>query len=116
MQEIFVIYNEANELPKGGYPIDGGAGIITREWDEAHKDGSTTTERIPEILAKKPGRKVIYFVNQNVPNSEKDKIKNGKIAKLKEEDKQFIASLKPKSEIRLLEERIAALEAQLLEG
>lgn len=113
MKEIFVIYNETNELPKGGYLIDGGAGIITREWDEAHKDGSTMTERIPEILAKKPGRKVIYFTNQDVPSPEKHKIKNRKIAELKEEDKQFIASSKPKSEIELLQERVTVLEEKL---
>jgi len=41
MREIFVIYNENISLPDGGCPIDGGAGLIDKTWDQAHADGST---------------------------------------------------------------------------
>ena len=110
MKEIFVIYNSECELPDGGYPIDGGAGRINTEWDKTHKDGSTMSERIPKIIGKKPNRKVIYLPNQDLPNSEKHKIKDGKIAELTEKDKQTIEATKPKSEIELLKERIEILE------
>ena len=106
MQEIFVIYNKHTGF------IDGGTGLIDREWDEAHKDGSTISERIPKILAKDPNRKVIYLLNQRVPDSEQYKIKNRKVVELTETDKEDIEAAKPKSEIELLKERVAVLEAK----
>jgi hypothetical protein len=106
MKEIFVIYNKDTGF------IGGGAGRVDRQWDEAHKDGSTMSERIPQILAKNSDRKVIYLPNQSLPDPEKHKIKNGKIAKLTKKDKEDIEAAKPKSEIELLKERITALEAQ----
>lgn len=107
MKKIFVIYNKDTGF------VDGGAGRIDKEWDKAHKDGSTMSERIPKILAKNPDRKVIYLPDQNVPDPEKYKIKEGKIVELTEDDKQAIEATKPKSEIELLKERIAALEEKL---
>lgn len=113
MREIFVIYNSAIKLPGGGHPIDGGAGRIDREWDETHKDGSTMSDRIVQILAKKPRREVIYLPNGDLPNPDTDKI-NGKAAvPATERDREAIQALRPKFKIQLLEERIAALEAQL---
>lgn len=81
MKEIFVIYNKNTGF------IDGGTARIDREWDERHKDGSTISERIPQILAKNPNRRVVYLPNQNLPDPEKHKIKGNKIVELTEEDK-----------------------------
>lgn len=106
MKKIFVIYNKNTGF------IDGGAGRIDKEWDQAHKDGSTISERIPKVLAEKADRKVIYLPNQKVPDPEKHKIKNGKIVELTKQDKQDIEAAKPKSEIELLKERVTALEAK----
>ena len=110
MKELYVIYNSQVELPDGGHPIDGGAAKIDREWDEAHKDGSTQSERIPLILKKKEGRKVDYLPKQTVPDSEKYKFKDGKIVEMTEADIQVMEAAKPKSEIEVLKERVAKLE------
>ena len=104
MKEIFVIYNK-----KTGF-FDGGAGKINRNWDIANADGSTMSERIAEILAKNPDREVIYLPNQKLSDPEQHKIKDGKIVKLTAADKKAIRDAKPKSEIELLKERVAALE------
>lgn len=76
--EIFIIYNKITGF------IDGGAGKIDREWDADNADGSTISERIPDILAKDPNRKVIYLPLQTLPNSMKHKIINGEIVDLTE--------------------------------
>lgn len=81
MKETFVIYNKNTGF------IDGGAGGIDRDWDRTHKDGSTISERIPKILAKNPDRKVIYLPDQDLPDFDKYKIKNGKIVERTEKDK-----------------------------
>ena len=107
MEQIYVIYNKISGF------IDGGAGRIDREWDEAHKDGSTMSERIPKILAKNPDRKVIYLPDQDVLDPEKHKIKDGKIVELTKQDRKAIEAAKPKSEIELLKERLAILEAKI---
>ena len=113
MREIFVIYNSGIDLPDGGHPIDGGAGRIDRKWDKAHKDGSTMGERIPEVLAKKLSRKVVYLPDQDLPDPERHKIKDGKKAELTEQDREAIKAVRPKSEVELLKQRIKALEDQL---
>lgn len=106
MREIFVIYDKATGF------IDGGSGRIDREWDAAHKDGSTMSERIPDIVAKKPNRAVIYFPERQLPEPDKHKIANGKIVKLTSTDIAAMEAAKPKTEIEMLEERIAALEGK----
>ena len=92
--EIFVIYNKLTGF------IDGGAGRIDREWDDGNKDGSTISERIPEILAKDSNRVVIYLPDQDLPDPEKHKIVDGMIVSLTETDKQ------PAIEARFNEEKI----------
>jgi len=104
MKEIFVIYDSATGF------LDGGAGRIDREWDAKNVDGSTMSERIPDILAKNPNREVIYLPNQKLPNRYKHKISNGKIVKLTVANKKAIKATE-KSKIELLTERVAILEA-----
>ncbi|MCK5604801.1 hypothetical protein KAR91_23125 [Candidatus Pacearchaeota archaeon] len=103
MREIFVIYIRGTGF------IDGGAGGVNRD---AKPDGSTVYEKIPGILAKDSRREVIYLPNQPVPDPGKVKVKNGKLVKLTNQDKEDIEAARPKSKIELLEERIAALEAR----
>lgn len=73
MQELFVIYNKNTGF------IEGGTGKIDRELDALSNDGSTMFERIPLILAKDKNRAVIYLSNQDVPNSKKYKIIDGRV-------------------------------------
>ena len=112
MKEIFVIYNEGIVLPDDGYPLDGGSGRIDRAWDSENADGSTVSEGIVRVLARKSGRKVVYFNNRDLPVVKKHKIKDGEIVDLTEDDLAAIEAAKPKSEIDLLKERLAALEAK----
>ena len=101
--EVFVIYNKNTGL------IDGGAGRVDRS---ATPDGSTMAERIPLILAKSPDREVVYLPNGKLPDSKKHKIVGGQVVDLTEDDLAAIEAAKPKSELDLLKERLAALEAK----
>ena len=105
-KEIFVIYNNVTGF------IDGGSGKIDRERDLANADGSTMLERIPEILIKDPDRVVTYLPDQDLPDSQKQKISlsTGNIINLTASDKQTIKDTMPKTEIDLLKERIDTLE------
>lgn len=104
MKEMFIIYNKITGL------LDGGAGRIDREWEAKNADGSTMSERIPEILAKDSNREVVYLSDQILPDPEQHKIQNGKIIKLTDADKETIRKAAPKSEIELLKERVSVLE------
>lgn len=81
MKEIFVIYNKNTGL------IEGGAGRIDRDWDLLNADGSTISERISEILAKDPNRKVAYLSYQPIPDKTKYKIEKGNLIQLTEDEK-----------------------------
>jgi hypothetical protein len=81
MKEIFVIYNKDTGL------IDGGAGRIDRDWDLLNADGSTISERISEIIAKDPNRKVAYLSYQPLPDNTKYKIEKGNLVQLTEDEK-----------------------------
>lgn len=106
--EIFVIYNKLTGL------IEGGAGRIDREWDAKNKDGSTISERIPQILAKDLNRAVIYFPDQDLPNPEKHKIVEGKIVELAETDKQ--PAIKAKLNDAKIQARIRELAIESLKA
>ena len=83
-KELFVIY-----LDGTGY-IDGGIGTIDREWDEQNKDGSTMLERIPEILAKNPQRRVAFIPFQEIPEDvESIKFVDGKFVPLDDGEESF---------------------------
>lgn len=107
MKEIFIIYNK-----KTGF-IDGGAGRIDREWDAKNADGSTMSERIPEILAKDSDREVVYLPNQDLPDLEQYKIEDGKIVPKTEQDK-----LPTESEINeaKIQDKIRGLAIESLKG
>lgn len=110
MLEIFVIYNKTT-----GY-IDGGAGRIDRKKelllnDLQNPDESTVTASIERILAKDPDRKVVYLDNQPVPNPEKHKIKDERIVDMTSNDKITLEDARPKTELKILQEKVAALEA-----
>jgi len=81
MKEIFVIYDKNTGF------IDGGAGRIDRELDDTRADSSTTSERIPKILAKNLNREVVYLPNQTLPDPTQHKIETGKIVLKTEQDK-----------------------------
>ena len=71
--EVFVIYNKNTGF------IDGGTGYIDKSMPP---DGSTMAERIPEIIAKKPTREVVYLqsselLNGEMPDSQKHKFLGG---------------------------------------
>ncbi len=87
-KEIFVIYNKNTGF------IDGGSGKIKRKWDDLNKDGSTMSERIPEILAKDPDREVVYLQNQILPDPDKHKIVNVEIVELTESEITTVKNLK----------------------
>ena len=80
MLEMFVIYNKNTGL------IDGGCGRVDREWDAAHKDGSTTSEGIERILAKDPDRAVIFLPNGDLPDPKKHKVVDGEIVEISKEE------------------------------
>lgn len=94
MKEMFVIYNNITG------EIDGGAGRIDRALDEKNLDGSTMSERIPLIVSKKAGREVIFLPDQDLPDLKENKIKNGKIVKKTQADKE------PAETAQLNEEKI----------
>lgn len=100
MREIYIIYNK-----KTGYIEDGGGRI------DRTKPGKMMNIAIPRILSEGPDREVLYLPNQSLPNSEKHKIKDGKIVKLTQEDKAAIEVARPRTEIELLEDRVSSLEA-----
>jgi hypothetical protein len=84
MKEIFVIYNKNTGF------IDGGIGKIDRDWDLVNSDGSTMLERIPEILAKDPDRRVAYLPYQMLPNNTEYKIDRGNLVQLTEVEKIIV--------------------------
>lgn len=89
MKEIFVIYNKNTGF------IGGGTGMIDRDLDLISADGSTMLERIPEILAKDPDRKVAYLSYRPVPDSAKHKIDTGgNLVQLTETEKTTINQTK----------------------
>lgn len=103
-KEIFVIYNRITGF------IDGGAGRIDREWDQANLDGSTMSERIVEILARDLDREVVYLPNQNVPSHDRHKIIDSEIVDLTARDLDDIEAARPASELELIKTRVDALE------
>lgn len=103
MREIYIIYNT-----KTGYIEDGGGRI------DRTKPGKMMNIAIPRILNEGPDREILYLPHQCLPNADKHKIKDGKIVKLTEQDKQAIEAAKPKTEFELLKERVSALEAFLV--
>lgn len=68
--------------------LDGGQGMVDRS--EA-PDGSTLAERIPVIVAKKPGRNAVYLPVGTVFDPEQHKIKDGAIVDLDQADHETIA-------------------------
>lgn len=108
-KEIFVIYNKNTGF------IDGGTGKVDRVWDKANADGSTISERIPEIIAEGPDREVIYLPDQKLPSAEEHKIAKGKIVNLTLANKKTIEDNRPKDTIELLLEKIGELEARIVE-
>jgi hypothetical protein len=107
MKEIFVIYNKNTGF------IVGGTGRVDKEWDDMHKDGSTISERITQILAENSNNEVIYLPNQSLPDPERHKIEDNKIVELTPQEKIDLQANKPKSELELLKERVSAIEKQL---
>ena len=98
MTEVFVIYNKTTGF------IDGGTGRVNRE---KNPDGS---KALIDDLLSRGDRDVLYLPNQPLPNPEKQKVEGGKIADLTPDDLVAIEAAKPKTEIELLKDRIAALE------
>jgi hypothetical protein len=84
--EYYIIHDE------NGF-LDGGHGRINRS---EMPDGSTLTERIPLIVAKKPGRCVVYLPGGTIFDPTQHKIKNGAVADLDQADHELIAEDKKK--------------------
>lgn len=75
-KELYVIHDKDIGF------IDGGIGIIDKQWDAANHDDSTTSELIKRILSRKPKSKVIYLPYQEIPDPDTVKIVDGAFVEL----------------------------------
>ncbi len=97
MLEIYVIYDKDS-----GFYYE--SGRIDRERDLDY------LEALNRKAVEYPKGAIIFLPDQNLPESERHKVKNGKIVELTKKDKVAIEAARPKSEIELLKERITLLE------
>jgi len=80
MKEIFIIYDKDTGFLNG-------VGRIDRAWDALHQDGSTISERISGKLKMDATKGVIYLPNQDLPDPEVHKIREGIVVLKTNEDK-----------------------------
>jgi len=72
--EVFILYNKNTGFIKS-------SGRVDKEWDSEHIDDSTVAEYTKRKLTEDSALSVIYFPEQNLPDSETHKIENGQIVK-----------------------------------
>jgi hypothetical protein len=109
MLEFYVLYSKTTGF------IDS-CGVIDREKEAKmdKDDPSTMSKGVEYAMAKNADLDLVYMPFKRIPMEwiDENKVVNGKIVPMTAQDTADKLAMKPKSEVELLKERIAVLEAK----